>query len=82
MHDTSLCAVRWSFCRPLLLPIGAGALALVLVLAAPRVGPAFRRVDWAGAGAAAQAWTAERLDDVGRTVDGWIDELYLRYYDR
>jgi hypothetical protein len=81
MQDTSLRAVRWSFCRPFLVPIGAGAAALALAVAAPLLRPAFRRVDWAEAGAAAQTWAGERLDQLERTIDGWIDELYLRYYD-
>jgi hypothetical protein len=81
-QETSLRAVRWSFCRPFLLPLGAFALALAVALAAPRLRPLVQRVDWAGVGAAARTWTAQRLDQLGRTIDGWIDELYLRYYDR
>jgi hypothetical protein len=81
-RDTSLRAVRWSFLRPFLLPLGVGALALLLALAAPRLRPLVRRVDWAEASAGVRAWTAERLDDLERTIDGWIDELYLRYYEQ
>jgi hypothetical protein len=39
-------------------------------------------VDWARTGAAAWAWAAERVNGLGRAIDGWIDELLLRYYDR
>ncbi|MFW6115762.1 MAG: hypothetical protein ACOC7Y_01740 [Chloroflexota bacterium] len=82
MRDTSLRAIRWSFLRPFVLPLIAGLLALGVALGAPRLRPALERFNVPAAAASVGTWTEDRLLQLGERLDGAVDELYLRYYDR
>jgi hypothetical protein len=81
MRETSARAIRWSFLRPLLLPVGAFILALAVRLGAPQLRPLWERLD---AGATVERigdWVAERLARLEKSIQDLIDDVYMRYYE-
>ncbi|MFW6136367.1 MAG: hypothetical protein ACOC7N_06060, partial [Chloroflexota bacterium] len=82
MRDTSLRAIRWSFWRPLLLPLAAIVLALAVAVGAPQLRPALQRLNVPEVASSVGEWTEARLVQVGERLDEVIDELYMRYYER
>jgi hypothetical protein len=81
MRDTSLRAIRWTFLRPLALPGVALILALLLRLAAPRLGPLWQQAATDAEETTLGRWVIDQFMKLERIIQNLIDELYLRYYE-
>jgi hypothetical protein len=75
-------SARWRLLRPLLLAAIAIALALALVAGAHVIGPAWQRFEVKGTLSTAQQWARDQWAQLGVGVDDFVDQLYIRYYDR
>ena len=81
MRETSARAIRWSFLRPLLLPVGALFLTLAVRLGAPQLRALWERVGVSTALGDVGSWIADRVEQLESFIENIIDELYLLYYE-
>jgi len=66
-----------------LLPVLVGCgLAAVLLVGGHLLGPLWQQADLEQPFSSAQAWIQERWAGVEATINDFIDQLYIRYYDR
>jgi len=71
-----------SLLRPLLLAAIGIALMFVLVAGSRVIGPVWQQFDVDGAVASAQGWAGDQWIRLESGLNGFMDQLYVRYYDR
>lgn len=75
-------SARWRLLRPLLLAAIGIALALALVAGVQVIGPAWQQFEVKGTLSTAQQWAGDRWAQLEVGVNDFVDQLYIRYYDR
>jgi hypothetical protein len=79
---TAVRSARWRLLRPLLLAAIGIALALALVAGAQVIGPAWQQFEVKGTLSTVQQWARDQWAQLEVGVNDFVDQLYIRYYDR